>query len=58
MKIVQAVKKVNAILQERLNFRRRPIFFVQLCMETLYKQATSVEHLTNFSFEFFYAIFR
>ena len=35
-----------------LNFRRRP-FCVQLCIETLYKWATSVAHLTNFSFEFF-----
>ena len=32
-------------------------FCVQLCIETLCKWATSVAHLTNFSFEFFYAIF-
>ena len=29
-------------------------FCVQLCIETLCKWATSVAHLTNFSFEFFY----
>ena len=28
-------------------------FWVQLCIETRYKRATSVAHLTNFSFEFF-----
>ena len=28
-------------------------FFVQLCIETLYKRATLVAHLTNFSFNFF-----
>ena len=28
-------------------------FCVQLCIETLCKRATSVAHLTNFSFEFF-----
>ena len=55
MEIVQVVKKLNSISRERLNFRRRPIL-VQLCMETLYKRATSVAHLANFSFEFFYAI--
>ena len=43
-------------MRERLNFRRRP-FCVQLCIETLCKRATSVAHLTNFSFEFFYKIF-
>ena len=51
MEIVQAVKKLNSISRERLNFRRR--FFVQLCIETLCKRATLVAHLTNFSFEFF-----
>ena len=30
---------------------------VQLCIETLCKRATSVAHLTNFFFEFFYKIF-
>ena len=32
-------------------------FCVQLCIETLCKWATSVAHLTNLSFEFFYEIF-
>ena len=32
-------------------------FCVQFCIETLCKRATSVAHLTNFSFEFFYEIF-
>ena len=32
-------------------------FCVQLCIETLCKRATSVAHLTNFSFEFVYDIF-
>ena len=32
-------------------------FCVQLCIETSCKRATSVAHLTNFSFEFFYEIF-
>ena len=62
MEIVQAVKKLNSISRERLNFRRRPILysFVQLCysfVETLCKRATSVAHMTNFSFEFVYKIF-
>ena len=32
-------------------------FCVQLCVETLCKRATSVAHLADFSFEFFYKIF-
>ena len=32
-------------------------FCVELCIETLCKRPTSVAHLTNFSFEFFYALF-
>ena len=32
-------------------------FCVHLCIETLCKRPTSVAHLTNFSFEFFYEIF-
>ena len=32
-------------------------FCVHLCIETLCKRATSVAHLTNFSFKFFYKIF-
>ena len=55
MEIVQAVKKLNSISQERLNFRRWPILCTRI--ETLYKRATSVAHLTVFSFEFFYEIF-
>ena len=39
---------LNSIPQEQLNFRRRPI----LCT-TLYKRATSVAHLINFSFFIF-----
>ena len=55
MEIVQAVKKLNSISREQLNLDGR--FCVQLCIETLCKRATSVAHLTNFSFEFFYEIF-
>ena len=47
---------LNSISRVRLNCRRRQ-FCVQLCIETLSKWATSVAHLTNFSFEFFYEIF-
>ena len=39
-----------------MNFRRRPVC-VQLCIETLCKQATLLAHLTNVSFEFFCKIF-
>ena len=53
MEIVQAVKKLNSISRERLNFRRRPILCTTLYGETLCKRATSVAHLTNFSFDFF-----
>ena len=53
MEIVPAVKKLNSISRERLNFRRRPI----LCTTFYSKRATSAAHLTNFSIEFFYAIF-
>ena len=56
MEIVQAVKKLNSISRERLNFRRRPI----LCT-TLYRNPMQASNfgapLTNFSFEFFYKIF-
>ena len=54
--IVQAVKKLNSISRERLNFGDGR-FCVQLCIETLCKRAPSVAHLTNFSFEFCYTIF-
>ena len=52
IKIVLMIKKLNSISRAPLNFRRRP-FCVQLCIETSCKRATSVAHLTNFSFEFF-----
>ena len=42
MEIVKAVKKLNPISRERLNFRRRPI-----CKETLYKRATSMALMIN-----------
>ena len=57
MNIVQAVKKLNSISWDRLNFRSDGRLCVQLCTKTLDKRATSVAHLTNFSFEIFYAIF-
>ena len=56
MEIVQAVKKLNSISRERLNFRRRPI----LCT-TLYRNPTWVSNfggtfdqlfLWNFLMEF------
>ena len=56
IKIAQAVKKLNSISRAWLNGDGR--FCVQLCIEILCKQATSVAHLTNVSFEFFYEIFR
>ena len=52
MEIVQRLEKLNSISRARLNFRRRP-FCVQLCIETFCQRATSVAHLTNFSFDFF-----
>ena len=69
MDIVQAVNMLNSISRARLNFRRRPILYTTLyrwfdlhypaalSKETLCKQTTLVAHLTNFSFEFFCAIF-
>ena len=53
MEIVQAVKKLNSILRERLNFWRRPVLCTTLYRNPKYKRATSVAHLTNFSFELF-----
>ena len=54
MERVQAVKKLNSILRERLNFRRQPILCTTLYRNPiLYKRATLVAHLTNFSLEFF-----
>ena len=55
MEIVQAVKKLNKIPRERLNFPETADFVYNF--ETLRKRPTSVAHLTNFSFEFFYEIF-
>ena len=56
MKIVQAIKKLNAIFKRALlNFRGRP--FLCTADRNLCKRATSVAHLTNFSFEFVCEIF-
>ena len=49
-------KKIKLILASVIEFGVGR-FCVQLCLETLYKRATLVAHLTNFSFEFFCAIF-
>ena len=51
MKIVQAVKKLNSISRDRLNFRRRPILCT--CTEIVNKRAALVAYFTNFSFEVF-----
>ena len=45
-------KKLHSISRVRLNFGDGR-FCVQLSIKTLWKRATSVAHLTNFSFEFF-----
>ena len=45
-------KKLNSLSRARLNFRRWPILCTTM-YRNLYKPATSVAHLTNFSFEFF-----
>ena len=50
-------KKVKLNLASAIELSETAIFCVQLCIETLSKRATSVAHLTNFSFEFFYNIF-
>ena len=50
-------KKVNIQSRESDGTFRDGRFCVQLCIETLCKRATSVAHLTNFSFECFYEIF-
>ena len=57
MEIVQAVKKVQFNLARAIELSETAEYCAQPCIETLYKRATSVAHLTNFSFEFFYAIF-
>ena len=46
-------KKVKFNLARAIELSR---FCVQLCIETLCKRATSVAHLTNFSFDLFYEI--
>ena len=56
MEIVQAVKKLIQFRESDWTFGDGR-FCVQLCIETLCKRATSVAHLTNFPFEFFYKIF-
>ena len=56
MEIVQAVKKLIESRESDWTFGDGR-FCVQLCIETLCKRPTSVAHLTNFSFEFFYKIF-
>ena len=56
MEIVQAVKKLIQSRESDWTFGDGR-FCVQLCIETPYKQASSVAHLTNFSFEFSYKIF-
>ena len=50
-------KKVKFNLPCAIELSETAVFCVQLCIETLCKWATSVAHLTNFSFEFFYEIF-
>ena len=50
-------KKVKFNLPSAIELSETAIFCVQLCIETLCKRATSVAHLTNFSFAIFYEIF-
>ena len=50
-------KKVKYNLVRAIELVGDGRFCVQLCIETSCKRATSVAHLTNFSFEFFYDIF-
>ena len=50
-------KKVKSNLPSAIATFGSSRFCVQLCIETLCKRATSVAHLTDFSFEFFYEIF-
>ena len=57
-KIVQVVKKVKFNLPSAIELSETAMqICVQLCIETVCKRATSVAHLTNFSFEFFYETF-
>ena len=46
-------KKVKFNLARAIELSETAVFGVQLCIETSCKRATSVAHLTNFSFEFF-----
>ena len=46
-------KKVKFNFPSAIELSETCWFCVQLCIETLRKHATSVAHLTNFSFEFF-----
>ena len=50
-------KKVKFNLPSAIELSETPIFVYNFVYETLCKRATSVAHLTNFSFEFFYEIF-
>ena len=50
-------KKVKLNLARAIELSETGRFCVQLCIETLCKRATSVAHLTNFSFDFFNEIF-
>ena len=50
---MQAIKKFSLSSAIELS----EIFVYNFVLETLCKRATSVAHLTNFSFEFFYEIF-
>ena len=58
MRIFQAVTdfRPNSFWRVRVNFRRRQIF-VQLRTENRCKRPTLVADLTNFLFEYFYAVF-
>ena len=53
MEILQAVKNLNLISRARLNFRRQSILCTIICIEILYKRATLLAHLSDFSVEFF-----
>ena len=50
-------KKGKLNLARAIELSETAVFCVLLCIETLCKRATSVSHLTNFSFEFVYEIF-
>ena len=50
-------KRVKFTLPSAIELSETAFFGVQLCIETLHRRATSVAHLTKFSFEIFYEIF-